>query len=848
MAENTGSFGGQKSPSGGSSRLKRAAAVPVAAYEACVRSVGTLKEGLDRFFADDGRFYAALAAVTFAALAAIIIPSAQLASEKFAAGDIASRSVYAPSDMTVDDAGATARRRDQAAEAVRDVYYLDPGMSRILGEKIKRAFSLVQDGYEHYVPEAYEFVMREFDEREMMDFGRAEEGRTRRREAFHDALRAYESSPGFAALERKFWGTLGVEPTDDTAAVMRAYHYRPNISEWLYMAVSEALQTGVVENKSRLPASSHNGLTEVNAETGERIGLLDFQDVLELRETPGFIRSRVGEMMASQPLSLQKAVVEMAEAVARPNLAFNRTKTLELKKAARDAVSPVAHKVRKGELVVREGEIITPEHVAKLDLMRSGLNIVAKAEAAGGALVFITLAVFSCGLYIRRYMPEFTEVRANAALLAVMLAAQAAFYRLFAYAGELLSGHGPGSSASSYLYAAPYALAPIMAAIFFTREAVLITAVVSALLAGVILNPAHHNVIFALAGGVTAVFHVGAFARRSDVWRVGIRLTLVNMAALAMIQMLDGRLFMSDSLSDFAFCAAGGFVTVALALTLTPLVEAYFPVVSGFKLMELQDLNHPLLARMALVAPGTYHHSIIVGNLAEDAAEAIGASPLLARVGAYFHDIGKIHKPEYFIENQRDGVNRHDALSPNMSVLIITSHVSKGLELAREYKLIPQIRAIIEEHHGTSLIQYFYHRASEMEKEGQVNEQNFRYPGRRPRTRESAIVALADSVEAATRALKNPASSRLRQVVSKIINDKFVTGELDDSHLTLSDLSKIGDSFVRILHGIFHYRVVYPGGRNDDENQNTDNVKAIGQASEHRQDKEKAPINLKRIG
>jgi hypothetical protein len=252
---------------------------------------------------------------------------------------------------------------------------------------------------------------------------------------------------------------------------------------------------------------------------------------------------------------------------------------------------------------------------------------------------------------------------------------------------------------------------------------------------------------------------------------------------------------------------------------------------------------------MALVAPGTYHHSIIVGNLAEDAAEAIGANPLLARVGAYFHDIGKIYKPEYFIENQRDGVNRHDTLNPSMSALIITSHVSKGLEMAKEYKLIPQIQAMIAEHHGTSLIKYFYHRASEMEKDGnEVSDQNFRYPGRKPRTKESAIVALADSVEAATRALKDPASSRLRQTVSKIINDRFVSGELDESHLTLSDLNKIGDSFVRILHGIFHYRVMYPGDKNENENQNTDNVKAIGHASEHRQNKEKAPINLKRIG
>jgi len=191
-------------------------------------------------------------------------------------------------------------------------------------------------------------------------------------------------------------------------------------------------------------------------------------------------------------------------------------------------------------------------------------------------------------------------------------------------------------------------------------------------------------------------------------------------------------------------------------------------------------------------------------------------------------------------------VNKHDTLNPSMSALIITSHVTKGLEMAREYKLIPQIRDMIAEHHGTQVIQYFYHRAREMEKDAPVSEQNFRYPGKMPHTRESAIVALADSVEAASRTLKNPSSTRLQQLVSKIINDKFVSGQLDDSHLTLHDINKIGDSFVRILHGIFHYRVEYPGDKIEDDN--SDIGKAAGQTAELRPDTQKTPVPIKRVG
>jgi hypothetical protein len=213
---------------------------------------------------------------------------------------------------------------------------------------------------------------------------------------------------------------------------------------------------------------------------------------------------------------------------------------------------------------------------------------------------------------------------------------------------------------------------------------------------------------------------------------------------------------------------------------------------------------------MILEAPGTYHHSLIVGNLSDTACSAVGANGLLARIGAYYHDIGKLHKPEYFIENQDVKKNRHDDLSPTMSKLVIMNHIKEGLEMAKKYSLSPALWSFIQQHHGNSLVYYFYRRALEgKEEDGEVTEEGFRYPGPKPDTKETAIVLLADSVEAATRSLKDPSPDKIEETVHKVINNKFIDGQLDACELTLKDIEKISGVFIKILSGIYHSRISY---------------------------------------
>ncbi len=241
-----------------------------------------------------------------------------------------------------------------------------------------------------------------------------------------------------------------------------------------------------------------------------------------------------------------------------------------------------------------------------------------------------------------------------------------------------------------------------------------------------------------------------------------------------------------------------------------PYLETAFSITSMIKLLELANPTHPLLKQLLLEAPGTYHHSLMVANLAEAAAEPIGANPLLVRVGSYYHDIGKIKRTDYFVENQRGYENPHEKIAPALSALIITSHVREGVELAREARLPQVIIDFIEQHHGTSLAKFFYSRALEEEREGSISEENFRYEGPKPQSKEVALVMLADSVEAAVKSLQDPNPERIRNMVRRIIKDKLNDGQLETSDLTFKDLDTVANSFCQMLEGIYHKRIEYP--------------------------------------
>jgi putative nucleotidyltransferase with HDIG domain len=301
---------------------------------------------------------------------------------------------------------------------------------------------------------------------------------------------------------------------------------------------------------------------------------------------------------------------------------------------------------------------------------------------------------------------------------------------------------------------------------------------------------------------------------RTAILRAGLVVGVVNMISILAIKMALGQLTGTEELYETGFGFLGGVLSGLLVLGLAPLLEP-LGYTTDVRLLELANLNHPLLKKMSMEAPGTYHHSIMVGNIAEAAAELIGASPLLARVGAYYHDIGKVGKktkPTYFIENQQRGFNPHDKLEPSMSSLILVSHVKHGVEKAREYRLGGPIIDIIQQHHGTNLIKFFYNKAQEKSGKNHhsVSEDKYRYPGPRPQSKEAALVMMADVVEAACRTLTDPTPARVQKRIQSLIMGLFSEGQLDQSTLTLKDLHAVTKTFVRALQGILHSRVEYP--------------------------------------
>jgi putative nucleotidyltransferase with HDIG domain len=320
-----------------------------------------------------------------------------------------------------------------------------------------------------------------------------------------------------------------------------------------------------------------------------------------------------------------------------------------------------------------------------------------------------------------------------------------------------------------------------------------------------------------IGGLVSSALAINARSRMTII-RAGLIAGLVQ----ALCLFLSGYLWawpLNIPFKAYAVITGMGIISGILVLGILPVFEYLFKVVTNISLLELMDPNHPLLQQMVTQATGTYHHSLIVGNLSDAASTAVGANALLARIGAYYHDIGKITKARYFSENQNLQENKHDILPATISKMIIMNHVKEGLELAKKYRLSPALIDFITRHHGTGLVYYFYRRALEnLEEDRELTEEGFRYPGPKPDTKETAIVLLADSVEAATRSLINPSPAKIEETVHKIINNKFIDGQLDECDLALKDIEKISAVFIRILNSIYHNRIPYPEGLSRENN------------------------------
>lgn len=492
------------------------------------------------------------------------------------------------------------------------------------------------------------------------------------------------------------------------------------------------------------------------------------------------------------------AIVAIVNSLIQPNTFVNEQRTAEERQSARESVQSVVVTYEQNQRILRAGDLVRPEDVEALEALGLQEPAFELADLLSD-IAFVALIGLVIGLYILHFQPSFLERPRYLWLLFVLLLLFVGLIRLMV----------PGHTVLPYLF--PMAAFSIMVAVLIDVQLSILTTILTGLIIGYIADGSWEITTYAVMGGLVGIFSLGRVERVNRLLWAGVYVSLTNVAVVLVLNAPGYNLDSTGLLQLAVAAVANGVFSASLALIGFFLAGTLLGITTSLQLQELARPTQPLLRQLLLRAPGTYHHSLMVSNLAEQAAERIGANALLTRVGAYYHDVGKTVRPYFFVENQMDGINVQDRLDPRTSAQIIISHVKDGLDLAKKNGLPRDVRVFIPEHQGTGLMKYFYHQALEQADDPSlVDEDDFRYPGPKPQSRETAIVMLADSCEAAVRAANPDSVEDIDKIVRRIISEKLTSGELDECALTTRDLDQIRSAFVEMLHGVFHPRVKYP--------------------------------------
>lgn len=528
-------------------------------------------------------------------------------------------------------------------------------------------------------------------------------------------------------------------------------------------------------------------------------GVRDF----EVDEKKAMIYTQIDLLNITTPYkNLLKAVFNKVEF--KPNYLKDETATRRAKEEASRDEGVVMVTVRKGQKIVGEGEIVTAEHLDVLQALGYKKSSAPYLALLGIGLFMILVFVLT-NFYWQHYRRDLARAEVNYVLLGLLVF----IILLLAKVISAINISSNPEIAEMVGYLIPVAAVSMLIAFLLDATLAIFMTILLAFFIGFLTGNQLPFTINAFIGGLVGIYSVSKFNQRFDWVKAGLFIACAQVVCIVSLGLLNNNQGMV-LLIGAGFGVINGIFSSIFAYGSLPFLESAFEITTSARLLELANPNQPLLKRLLLEAPGTYHHSILVGNLGEAAADLIGADSLLVRVGAYYHDLGKLKRPYFFIENQLGGENPHDKLSPSLSTLIITSHLKDGVEIAKENNLPAVVIDLIAQHHGTSLVSYFYHQALENDDSQQIDEAEYRYPGPKPQTKEAAIIMLADSVEAAVRSIPAPSSGKIEGLVRKILKERLTDGQLEESPLTFKDLDLIAVAFTRILNGIFHKRIEYP--------------------------------------
>ena len=769
----------------------------------------------------------------------VLYPRLLMPKHSYQIGDIAERDIKAPEEFFIEDNDATEASRQRAVESVLTVYDYDSNLSVQLGGRLEKAFA---------------------QRRAILRAAQNNQETTSTPEqtlSSSPSLRVKKTDPQSEQLWQSkgdFEAKLGITVSDGAYKLLIRKEFSSDIAELINQILSKILRNGVVTNKAILLKEADKGVVLRDVSTKKE------RTVTKLKQFYGLDQAKTMVRVVGQPLlkdhnyTLRNLIVDLVQGMIQPNITLNKSETEERKKKAAAEIKPTLYQIKAGEMLLREGERVTEVQLLKLKALQNQTrneNVI--ASSIGAAMIILCLLVTTYILHIFPHDQPSGGHNKNLLLFASILTACFLLVEIAASLSEsLVSNSSSSITAPSMAYGIPLASGAMIICVFMGFNLAVPFATILAICTTVIFQNRFEFFIYFFINSSLAAYWLRDCRERKAFIKAGAKLSLLNVALVTALAVYFADLVWTKLLWDWAFAFLGGIGAGVVTAGLVPLVEIAFDYTTDIKLLELANLDRPILRRLMIEAPGSYHHSVIVGSMVEAAASEIGANSLLAKACGYYHDIGKLKKPLYFIENQRDGKNRHDKLEPSMSSLILISHIKHGVEIAKENKLGQAIINVIQQHHGSRLITYFYEKAKQRKKEGAVKIDDYRYPGPKPQSKEIALVMLADVIEATSRTLSNPTPSRIQGLVQKIINEIFSDGQLDDCELTLKDLHLIAKSFNKILNGIYHHRIEYPdkpvSGNEKVKNGSPDRQPAKQLQVVSKENQEEGPGHLKRLG
>ncbi|MBN2208717.1 MAG: HDIG domain-containing protein [Candidatus Coatesbacteria bacterium] len=742
--------------------------------------------------------------------------------ELYRVGEIARQDTWAPSEITIEDEETTDAKRKAAAENVPPVYdYDERAVSRTIA-LISSTFSSLRD----------DLARRNELLRSMGQSGpEAEEGKGAKPKAASTAKgpQKAESKPPESAerpeikptigdLHERFKQMLQVNISREEFDLLVSSGFSASAERCLGRAFEEGCRDGVVGDKNLLIAESEYGITakEVGSGIARTVVPSMFYRILDAQEARAAAARFVRAQCADLP-ELHSVLASVVSQLIKPTLTFNKSETEKNKQESQAAVEPVYFKIKKGQMILRAREMVTPKHNKIINLIAKNDQPRKRAYSAVGTPLFLALVIVLIYLSARRFGLEARSTWKNETLFWSIIILAVLSSKVFVLGVRSLVGaieRFPYNQIEPYYFAAPLGLAVVLATLLCGKRSGLAAAVLASVIVPLLLGNWPVIIMATLLSGVAVVFVAEKYGGGALVFKMGLSIGAVAAATILSMQLLDPNVSFAEMGYFNALCGFGqGVAVIAFTGVFLPILELVFGVWTKSKLRDLASSDKPLLKRLMIEAGGTHNHSIRVGELAHNACEAIGANGVVALVSSYYHDIGKLKRPGYFIENTPvGGENPHDRLTAAMSARVLVEHVTYGLELARKNKLPAVIIDAIEKHHGMSLIRPFLHKALEAAKRTgeNVEESEFRYPGPKPRTRETGIIMLADSIEAASRVLVDPTRDKVCKMVDRITSWYVEDNQLDECDLSLRDIEKCKESFALILQGMLHSRIEYP--------------------------------------